>query len=46
MPPGEATATLLIDGEACTFRGRLTDGYDGIMSCPDRRDVPMMLLIQ
>ena len=46
VPPSEATATLLIDGEACTFRGPLTDGYDGIMSCPDRRDVPMTLSIQ
>jgi hypothetical protein len=45
-PPGEATATLMIEGTACTFRGRLRDAYDGIMTCPDRRDVPMMLSIQ
>jgi len=45
-PPGEATATLLIDGTECTFKGHLTDEYDGVMTCPDRRDVPMMLMIR
>jgi hypothetical protein len=45
-PPGEATATLLIDREVCTFRGKLRDGYDGVMNCPDRRGVPMMLFIE
>ena len=45
-PPGEVTATMRIDGNVCTFSGRLTDGYDGVMSCPGRRDVPMLLLIQ
>ncbi len=43
---GEATATLLIEGTACTFHGRLKGLYDGVMTCPDRRDVPMMLSIQ
>jgi hypothetical protein len=42
----EATATLVIDGATCTFRGRLRRDYDGIMICPDRRDVPMMLSIR
>ena len=45
-PPGEATATLLIDGTECTFTGHLRDGYDGVLTCPDRRDVPMMLMLQ
>jgi hypothetical protein len=44
--PGESTATLSIDGEVCTFKGHLTDGYDGVLVCPDRADVPMMLMIQ
>ena len=44
--PGEVTATMLIDGEVCTFSGKLKEGYDGVISCPDRRGVPMMLLIQ
>lgn len=45
-PPGEATATLLLGDTECRFKGRLTDGYDGVMTCPDQRDVPMMLMIQ
>jgi hypothetical protein len=45
-PPGELTALLLIDGTACTFKGHFKDGYDGVMTCPDRRDIPMMLTIQ
>jgi hypothetical protein len=40
------TATLLIDGTECSFTGRLKDGYDGVMKCPDRRSVPMMLVVQ
>ena len=42
-PPGETTATLLIDGVACTFKGH---GDDGVLACPDRPGVPMMLMIQ
>jgi hypothetical protein len=45
-PPNEATATLLIEGVACTFTGRLTDEYNGVMRCPDRPEVPMMLSIE
>ena len=45
-PPADATATLLIDGEVCTFSGKFRDGYDGVMSCPARRGVPMWLLLQ
>ncbi len=43
--PAEATATLVIEGTTCTFHGRLRRDYDGIMTCPDRRDVPMLLSI-
>jgi hypothetical protein len=45
-PPGEATATLLIDREVCTFSGKFKESYDGIMHCPGRRGVPMMLWFQ
>jgi hypothetical protein len=41
----EATAILTIDGTTCTFSGRLDD-YKGVMACPDRRSVPMMLSLQ
>ncbi|MGE0278841.1 MAG: hypothetical protein AB7R40_25895 [Nitrospiraceae bacterium] len=45
--PGNAmTATLLIDGAECSFTGQLKDSYDGVMKCPDRRAVPMMLVVQ
>lgn len=44
--PKEATATLLIDGVACTFTGRLTEEYNGVMTCPGRPSVPMMLSIE
>jgi hypothetical protein len=45
-PAGEVAATLLIDGEACTFSGRLKDGGGGLMHCPERPDVPMMLQME
>jgi hypothetical protein len=45
-PPGEVTATLLIDGIVCTFKGHVMDGFDGVMVCPDRPAVPMTLMIQ
>jgi hypothetical protein len=45
-PPSQATATLLIGGEICTFSGKFKDGYDGVMTCPDRRAVPMFLLLE
>jgi hypothetical protein len=45
-PPRETTATLLIDGITCTFTGRLMDEYNGVMTCPDRPGMPMMLSIE
>ena len=45
-PPGEVTATVRIEGSTCTFRGRLKGTYDGVMTCPDRRDTPMLLSIE
>jgi hypothetical protein len=45
-PPTEAMATLLIDGMTCTFTGHLTDEYNGVVTCPDRPGVPMMLSIE
>jgi hypothetical protein len=45
-PPKEATATLLIDGITCTFTGHLTHDYNGVLMCPDRPDMPMMLSIE
>jgi len=45
-PPTETTATLVFQGTACTFRGRFRDSYEGMMSCPGSRDVPMMFSIE
>ena len=42
---GRITGTMVIDGVACTFSGRLKDGYDGTLRCPDRRDVPITLSV-
>jgi hypothetical protein len=42
---GRIAGTITIDGVACTFSGRLKDGYDGALHCPDRRDVPITLSV-
>jgi hypothetical protein len=44
--PGEAAVTLVIDGATCAFKGHLGDAYGGMMTCPDRRDIPMTLTIE
>lgn len=38
--------TLLIDGSECTYDGDLKSLDNGIMSCPDRRSVPLVLSIK
>jgi len=40
---GTVNATISLDGDTCTFSGSLTDGHDGALHCPNRRDMPMML---
>jgi hypothetical protein len=42
---GRIDGTIVIDGLACTFSGRLKDGYNGTLRCPDRRDVPITLSV-
>ena len=39
-------ATLLVDGVECTYSGRLSHSYTGIMSCPDRSAVPLTLWVK
>ena len=41
-----AAATLTFDGTACSFSGRKDDAYSGLMTCPDRRDVPLLLWLK
>ncbi len=38
--------TLLIDGSECTYDGDLKSLDNGIMNCPDRRSVPLVLSIK
>ncbi len=39
-------AILLVDGVECSYRGRLSDSYTGVMNCPDRRAVPLILWLK
>ena len=39
-------ATLLVAGVECTYSGKLSDFYSGMMSCPDRQAVPLKLWVR
>ena len=39
-------ATLLMDGVECTYAGTLSGSYSGMMDCPDRRPVPLILWLK
>jgi hypothetical protein len=39
-------ATLLVDGVACSYTARKSDAFNGVMSCPDRRDVPLLIWLK
>jgi hypothetical protein len=39
-------ATLLVDGVACSYSAKKADAYSGMMSCPDRRDVPLLIWLK
>ena len=39
-------ATLLVAGVECTYSGKLSDSYTGMMNCPDRRAVPLILWVK
>lgn len=39
-------ATLTIEGNPCTYSATKSDAYVGVMSCRDRRDVPMRLWVK
>ena len=39
-------ATLLVDGVECTYSGRFSNAYTGVMNCPDRRPVPLTLVVK
>lgn len=35
-----------VDGSACTYRGHLSDAYEGVLTCTDRRPVPLTLWLR
>ena len=39
-------ATLSVAGVECTYSGRLSDSYTGMMTCPDRQPVPLTLWVK
>jgi hypothetical protein len=39
-------ATLLVEGQKCTYSARLSDPYSGLMACPDREAVPLKLWLK
>jgi hypothetical protein len=44
--PSQMSATLLIDGVTCTYIGRLSDSYAGVMTCPNRSPVPLNIWLK
>ena len=40
------TATLLLDGAACSYAATLSDAYKGTMTCPDRPAMPLTLWVR
>jgi hypothetical protein len=39
-------ATISVAGVECSYSGRLSDSYTGIMTCPDREAVPLRIWIK
>jgi hypothetical protein len=40
------TATLAVDGVVCSYTGKKSDAFKGVLSCPDRRDVPLLIWLK
>ena len=39
-------ATLLVEGQQCTYSARAADPYSGVMACPDGKAVPLKLWLK
>jgi hypothetical protein len=39
-------ATLLVEGQACTYSAALANPYSGLMACPDGKAVPLKLWLK
>lgn len=46
QPSSRMSATLVLDGVMCTYAGRLSDSYTGLMNCPDRSPVPLHIWLK
>jgi hypothetical protein len=46
QPSSRMSATLVLDGVTCTYAGRLSDSYAGVMNCPDRSPVPLHIWLK
>ena len=39
-------ASLVINGVTCSYDGRKKDPYQGTLSCPGKRDEPLLLWVR
>jgi hypothetical protein len=46
QPSSRMSATLVLDGVTCTYAGRLSDSYTGVMNCPDRSPIPLHIWLK
>jgi len=46
QPSSRMSATLVLDGVTCTYAGRLSDSYTGVLNCPDRIPVPLHIWLK
>ena len=46
QPSSRMSATLVLDGVTCTYAGRLSDSYTGLMNFPDRSPVPLHIWLK
>ena len=44
--PSRLNASILVAGVVCSYSGRLSDFYTGMMTCPDREAVPLKLWVK
>ena len=42
----QLSATIVVAEVACSYSGRLSDFYAGVMTCPDRKAVPLKLWVK
>ena len=46
QPASRLSATLVLDGVACTYSGQLSDFYSGTMNCPARSPMPLKIRLK